>query len=120
MEITDNHGILTEKSEDRKSKERKRLKRRVSELLEASDGVDEVDVTEELGTAAVALCTKLVHCLLSLAFLCLLSVLLPEVTDWFTAAKAANRDNHRASEPRFVFKPLGWKVENTFINDHED
>ena len=112
MEITDNHGILTEKSEDHKSKERKRLKRRVSELLETCNGVDEVDVAEELGAAAVALCAEFVHSLLSLTLLCLFSVLLPEVTDWFTAAKAANRDNHRASEPRFVFKPLGLKSES--------
>ena len=67
-------------------------------------------MAEELRAAAVTLHAEIVKRFLSLAFLCLILVVVPELTDWLAATEAAHRDNHNSSEPQVVFKPLAPPV----------
>ncbi len=64
-------------------------------------------MAEELRAAAVALDAEVIERFVPLSFLCFFVVVVPKVADWFTAAEAAYRDYHDASEPQVVFKPLG-------------
>jgi hypothetical protein len=65
------------------------------ELLERGSGVEEVDVAEEHGAAAVALQAEAVHDLARLlALRDALLVLLAQVRDRLAAREAADRDDH--------------------------
>ena len=64
-------------------------------------------MTEQLAAAAVSCDTELVESLFALSFLRFFLVVLPEVTNWFTAAEASHRNYHETGESRGVFKPLG-------------
>ena len=69
-----------------------------SEFLELGDGVDEVDVSEQHGPAAVSLEVEVVEdLLLVLAFVAAFLVLAPEVANRFPAAPASDWYDHCGS-----------------------
>jgi hypothetical protein len=69
------------------------------EFLEARSRVDQVNVTEQLAATAVSLDAKIVKSFLSLSFLGFLLVLVPQVTNGFSAGETAYRNYHRSGEP---------------------